>query len=141
MAGDEDAGEDVDDLDEEGEDAVAALLDGEQDGLDVVLEEEAGDHALADLLALLGDGVLVGEDGAGAEGAAAGDRVDGRNDGHEVLELVEVRRGDVDGAVERVHEGGVVGSEGEFRDDVGEVEGWGFDCLISCLLDAWWRTR
>lgn len=124
MAGDEDAGEDVDDLEEEGEDAVAVLLDGEQDGLDVVLEEEAGDHALADLLALLRDGVLVGEDGLGAaEGAAAGHGVDGRDDGHEVLELVEVRRGDVDGAVERVHEGGVVGPEGEFRDDVREVEG------------------
>lgn len=124
MAGDEDAGEDVDDLDEEGEEAVAALLDGQQDGLDVVLEEEARDHALADLLALLRHGVLVGEDGLGAERAAARDRVHGRDHGHEVLELVEVRRGHVDGAVEGVHERGVVGSERELRDDVREVEGW-----------------
>lgn len=122
VAGDEDAGEDVDDLEEEGEDAVAALLDGEQDGLDVVLEEEARHHELADLLALLGHGVLVGEDGARAR-AAAGHGVHRGHDGHEVLELVEVRRRGVDGAVEGVHEGGVVGAEGELGDDVREVEG------------------
>ena len=40
------------------------------------------------------------------------------------MELVEVGGGDVDGAVERVYEGGVEGSEGELVDDVGEVEGW-----------------
>lgn len=130
MAGDENAGEDVDDFDQESEDAVAALLDGEEDGLDVVLEEEAGNHALADVLALLGDGVLVRHDGAGA-GAAAGDGVDRRHDGHEVLELVEVRFGYVDGAVEGVDEGGVVRAEGELGDDVREVEGWRDTLFVS----------
>ncbi len=137
VAGDEDAGEDVDDLDEEGEEAVAALLDGEQDGLDVVLEEEAGHHALADGLALLRDGVLVGEDGAG-RGAAAGDRVDGGHHRHEVLELVEVRVRQVDGAVERVHERRVVRPERELRDDVGEVEGWRIRLLLARVSCPVW---
>lgn len=122
VAGDEDAAEDVDDLDGEGEDAVAALLDVQQDGLDVVLEEEAGDPALVDLLALLGDGVLVGEDGALGRVAAL-DAVYGRHHRHEVLELVEVRLGQVDGAVQRVHQRRVVRPERELRDDVREVEG------------------
>ena len=37
---------------------------------------------------------------------------------------MEVGGGDVDGAVERVYEGGIEGSEGELVDDVGEVESW-----------------
>lgn len=53
--------------------------------------------------------------------------VDGGHDREVVLELVEVvlvgGRG-CDGVVERVGEGGVVGSEGHFADDVGEVEGY-----------------
>lgn len=32
--------------------------------------------------------------------------------------------GRVEGAVERVEEGGVEGAEGELGDDVGEVESW-----------------
>lgn len=107
---DHDTTEYIDDLDGEGQDAVAALLDLQHDGLDVVLEEQAGDHALVDLLALLRDGVLVGEDGAACGGRPGTlvHAVDGGHDRHEVLELVEVRFGQVNGAIERVHERRVV---------------------------------
>lgn len=37
---------------------------------------------------------------------------------------MEVRLGDVDGAIERVDEGGVEGPKGELVDYVGEVEAW-----------------
>lgn len=107
----------IDELNEEHEEAVAVLVDGQQDWLNVVLDKDAGyGQALVDFLALLGDGVLVGEDGAGAHA------VDGRDDGEVVLEFVEVGGGKVDGAVERVDEGGVEVAEGEFGDDVREVE-------------------
>ena len=123
MAGNERAAQDVDELDDENEKAVAGLDDVEQDGLDVVLEEYAWDGAVADLAALLGHGVLIRDDGAGAEARRVTNAVDGWHDGHEVLELVEGDGGRVDGAVERVLERGEVGAEGELRDDVREVEG------------------
>lgn len=117
MAGDEDAADDVDELDEEDNEAVAGLVDGEQDRLNVVLDKDAGDGGvLVNLLALLGDGVLVGLDGAAA------DAVDGGDDGEVVLELVKVSAGDVDGAVEGVDEGRVKGAVGELGDDVRKVE-------------------
>lgn len=101
---DQHAAEDVDDLDEEEDQALAVLLHGEQDGLNVVLEEDAGDVVLVDGLAALRDGVLVGAD------VVAAVAVDGGHDGEVVLELVEVVRGRVDGAVEGVDEGGVEGA-------------------------------
>jgi hypothetical protein len=112
------AAEDVDELDEKDEEAVARLDNVEQDGLNVVLEKDAGDGALVDLAALLRDGVLVGGDGAAAAAGRVADAVHGRHDGHEVLELVEGDGGRVDGAVERILERGEVGAERELRDDV-----------------------
>lgn len=122
MARDQDTTNDVHNLDDEAQEAIARLLDVQQDGLHVVLEEDAGDVALADDVGLLGDGVLVREEGAVVVGGAGVDAVDGRDDGEEVLELVEVVWGGLNGAVERVGEGWVVVSKGEFVDDVGEVE-------------------
>ena len=129
MARNKRAAQHIDDLDEEHKDGVSRLLDVQQDGLDVVFEEDARDGVLADLGALLGDGVLVGEDGLGAAGAGAAERVDGRHNRHEVLEFVEVVVGAVDGLVEGVDEGGEEGPEGELGDNVGEVEG-----CTGCLL-------
>jgi len=110
----------------------SALLlgNGEQDGLDVEFEEDAGDHALADHVRLGGDSVLVRDDGVfvsvevGRGGGGEGAGVDGGHDGEVVLEFEEVERGGVEGAVERVEEGGVEGPEGEFGDEVREVEGF-----------------
>jgi hypothetical protein len=93
VASDQDAAHDIDDLDEEEQHAVAVLLHREQDGLNVVLEEDARNFAVANLLALLGDSVLVGVDVAGADG------VDSRDDGNVVLELVEVFWRRVDGQI------------------------------------------
>ena len=92
---------------------------------------------------LRGRGVLVRDDGvAGAvvrrEGRivrfvgrggrqrrrGGGTGVDGGDDGEVVLEFVEVVVRGGGGAVEGVEEGRVEGTEGEFVDDVGEVEGW-----------------
>ena len=80
-----------------------------------------------------GDGVLVGEDGAGGgegrvrgaverDAVREGARVDGGHDGEVVLEFVEVRVGGGEGVVEGVEKGGVEGTEGELVDNVGEVE-------------------
>lgn len=98
VSGDQDTAHDVDDLDQETDDAITALVDSQQDWLDVVLEENAGDVSLVDRLALLRHGVLVGENRPG---------VDAVHRGHNrkiVLKLVEVARGCVDSAVERVDE-------------------------------------
>jgi hypothetical protein len=120
--------QDIHDLDAKPQEAVPALLDDQQQRLDVVFPKYAGDGALADGEVLLGDGVLVGDDCgfAGEDGECGrggrGDGVDCGDDGEEVLELVEVGGGDGDGGVEGVDEGGVEGPEGEFGDDVREVE-------------------
>lgn len=97
---------------------LSLLADGQQDGLDVEFEEDAGHVELGDGGGLGRDGVLVGGDTAGA-GA-----VGGRDDGDVVLVFEEVGWGGADGVVERVEEGWVEGPEGEFVDDVREVEGW-----------------
>ena len=100
-------------------------------------------------MGLRGDGVLVGEDGVaggfrslllvfgalgggggggrgrGGEGGVRGAGVDGGDDGEVVLEAVEVVRRPGEGTVERVEQGGVEGPEGEFVDEVREVEGCG----------------
>lgn len=60
---------------------------------------------------LLRYGILVGVDSARGIGCGGVDGVDGRDDGEEVLEFMEVVGGRGDGAVERVEEGGVEGSE------------------------------
>lgn len=91
MARDKSAAEDVNDLDQEDEEAVPGLLDLQQYGLDVVLEEDARDDALIDLGALLGHSVLVREQRPVVVRARGADAVDGRHDGHEVLELMEMR--------------------------------------------------
>lgn len=117
MAGNEHTADDVDELEEENDEAVAGLVDGKQDGLNVVLDKDAGHgRVFVNFLALLGDGVLVGLD------CAAADAVDGGDDGEVVLELVKVGGGDVDGAVEGVDEGGIKCAVGELGDDVGKVE-------------------
>jgi hypothetical protein len=112
----------VDDLDQESEVAVASFLDRQQDRLNVVLEEDAGEHALVDLVALLVDGVLVRDNGLRGR-VRVTDGVDGRHNRHEVLELVEGVAGHIDGAIERVHERWVKGAKGELVDDVGKVKG------------------
>ena len=90
MASDHDAAQHIDDLDGEDEETRPRLLHRQQHGLDVVLEEDAGDHVLGDLLALLRHGVLVRQDRV-RRSALVSDRVDGGYDGEEVLEFVEVR--------------------------------------------------
>lgn len=116
VASHHDAAKDVDNLDQEAKETVAGLRDAQHDGLDVVLEEDAGDLVVRDDLALLRDGVLVGVDDPVAC------EVDGGDDGEEVLELVEVNNGGVDGAVEGVDQRWVKGAVGHFRYDVREVE-------------------
>ena len=111
MAGDESAAQDVDELDEEDEEAVSRLDDVEKYGLDIILEEDAGDGVVADLAALLRYGVLIGDDGAGAHAPGVTEAVDGRDDGEKVLELVKVCGRGVNGAVERVDEGRQIGAE------------------------------
>lgn len=129
-ATDQDPTHDIHQPDAQRQQAALLLGNGEQDGLDVEFEEDAGDHALADHVGLGGDGVLVRDDGVfvsvevGRGGGGEGAGVDGGHDGEVILEFEEVERGGVEGAVERVEEGGVEGAEGEFGDDVREVEGF-----------------
>lgn len=74
----------------------------------------------------MGGGVAVYGFEEGEERGGVG--VDGGHDGEVVLEFVEVvggGGGEGDGGVEGVGEGGEVRAEGEFADEVGEVECWG----------------
>lgn len=64
-AADQDAADGVDDADEETEGAVALFAHGQQDRLDVELEEDAGHVALADCALVRSHRVLVGEDRVG----------------------------------------------------------------------------
>ena len=132
-ASDQHPADDVHDPDTQRQETATTLADGEQYRLDVELEENAGDALLGYLVRLGGDGVLVGEDGAGGGerrvgGAVQGNPVgecagvDGGYDGEVVLELVEVRVGGGKGMVERIEEGGVEGPERELIYYVGEVE-------------------
>lgn len=121
------ATQDIHDLEEEAQEAISALLDRQHQRLDVVLEEDAGQRMLVDRAILIGHGVLVcgdGSFGGDAEGVGGGDGVDGGYDGEEVLEFVKGVGGGGDGAVEWVDQRGVERAEGEFGDDVGEVERW-----------------
>lgn len=143
-ASDDHTGDGIHEADKQGEKAAALFADEKQDGLDVVLEEDAGDEegAFGERGRLAGCCVLVREDevavGAvgvgggwweGAEGCVDGAGalgVDCGHDGEEVLVFVVVGFGGRDGFVERVEDGWVVWAEGEFVDDVCEVECFGF---------------
>ena len=64
MPSDKNTAKYINDLNAEPKERVSALLDVEQDRLDVVLKEDAWNGLLADLVALLRNGVLVGDNGA-----------------------------------------------------------------------------
>ena len=104
VSSNENTADDVNNLDQQADDAITAFVNGQQNGLDIVLDENSGDPSLVHGLALLGHGVLVGKDRLGV------DAVDGGNDREIVLELVEVGFGRVDCAIERVDERGVEGT-------------------------------
>lgn len=123
VAGDKRTTKDVDDLDEKDEEAVPRLFDLQENGLDIVLDKDARDHSLVDLGALLGDGVLVRKQRVVVVRACRPDAVDSRHDGNEVLKLVEVARGHVDGPVEGVLKRWEEAAERELVDDMREVEG------------------
>jgi hypothetical protein len=134
------ATDDVDEPNHEAEETTPLLSHGQGDGLDVELDEDAGDVILGDLVRLRGGGVLVCLYGVGRVedvfGGVVGVAVygfeereqrgivgvDGRDDGKVVLEFVEVVFGGRDGVVEGVDEFGVVRAEGQLLDLVGEVE-------------------
>lgn len=103
---------------------LSLLTDGQKYGLNVKFEEDAGHVALGDGGGLGCDGVLICGDAPGAGGVGGGD------DGDVVLVFEEVGWSGADGVVEGVEEGRVEGAEGEFVDDVREVEGW-------CRLVSW----
>lgn len=127
VSSDENTADDVDDLDQQADNAVAAFVNCQQDRLDIVLDENSGNPSLVHGLALLGYGVLVGKDGLRV------DAVDGGNDRKIVLELVEVGLGRVDCAIERVDERGVERTVRKLRDDVRKVElcDW-----LACGIDS-----
>lgn len=112
MPSDKNAANDIDDLDEELEDTVTVLLHCEHDWLDVILDKDARNLALADFLALLSHSVLVGTK------VAAAMLVESGHHREVVLEHVEVDLGRVDSTVERVDQARVERSVGQFGDDV-----------------------
>lgn len=125
MAGDQHATHHIHNLDDEFEKSIAALLDLQQERLDIVFEEDSRHAAFVDVLVLRRDGVLVCGEESGARGGREGgwgEGIDGWDDGEEVLEFVEVGGGGGDGAVEGIEKGWVIGSEGKFGDYVAEVE-------------------
>lgn len=102
----------------------------QQDRFDIVLEEDARDDALADLVALLGHGVLIGEKRGIVSWIRRPNAVNGGHDGHEVLELVEVCSGEIDCTVERIFERRVKATKGQLVDDVREIEVWMMKQLV-----------
>lgn len=99
-------------LDHKSQEAISALLDAQKYRLDIVFEEDTWHISLAYDVWLFGYTVLVCEERAVGIGRACVDRVDGRDDREEVLELEEVIGGCGDGSVERVDQGGVEVSKG-----------------------------
>jgi hypothetical protein len=116
VSSDENTADDVDDFNKQANDTVAALVNCQQDWLDVVLEEDSRNPSVVDCLALLRDGILVGQDGPGV------DAVHGGHNGKVVLELVEVVGSSVDSTVEGIDERGVEGAVRKLRDDVRKVK-------------------
>lgn len=106
VSSDQHAADDVDEFNAEEEDGVAVLSDGQQDRLNVVLNEHARNHVLGNAFALFRNGVLVRGDGV-----VGTDGVLGRYNREIVLELVEVILGNVKGAVEGVYERWIVRAE------------------------------
>jgi hypothetical protein len=112
----EDTTDNIDNLNQEGNNTITTLMHRQQNGLDIVLDEDTGDPVVANLLALLRHGILV------RNNLFRADAVDCRDDGEVVLELVEVGAGKVDGSVERVDKRWVERAVGELGNDVGEVK-------------------
>ena len=118
----------------------AFLPHGQQDGFDIEFKEDAGDGSFVNRVRLGCGCILVRDDGVAGAVIRRERRVvwlmncgrrwrrragvDCGDDGEVVLEFVEVGVCGCVGAVEGVQEGRVEGAEGEFVDDVGEVEGW-----------------
>ena len=101
----------IDHLDHKSQKAISAFLNREEHRLNIIFEEYTRYGTLTHNMRLLRYGILVGVDSARGIGCGGVDGVDGRDDGEEVLEFMEVVGGRGDGAVERVEEGGVEGSE------------------------------
>lgn len=115
--------EHIHNLDHESQESVSAFFHGEKHRLDVVFEEDSWDRMIADDVRLLGDSVLVCEESFKSIGTAV-HGVDRWDNWDEILEFVEVVWSCRDGAIEGVKEGGVEGSEREFRHDMGEIESY-----------------
>lgn len=157
----QDPTDDIHDPNEQPQKPHALFPYGQQDGFDVEFEEDAGDGAFADGVGVGGRGVLVRDDGVagavvwregrvgalavcgGFGGSSGGAGVDCGDDGEVVLVFVEVGGRGCVGAVEGVEEGRVEGPEGEFVDDVGEVEGFELLLFVSQLFFGCfgWRER
>lgn len=137
VTGNQCSAEDVDHLDQENKEAVPMFDNVQQDRLDVVLEKDAGDGPVIDLVSLFRNGILVGEQCFRPDSVGMTDTVGCGHDREEVLELVEGRRSRVDGAVQRVDEGGQERTEGELVDDVGEVERYRRSvCLLQSMREG-----
>lgn len=111
------------------------LPDRQKYRLNVEFEEDARDGAFVDVVRLRGDGILIrdysvggcrehvrGGSGRGGGFGGGGSRVDCGDDGEVVLVFVKVGAGCCIGFVQRVEEGWVEGTEGQFVDYVGEIE-------------------
>lgn len=152
---DQNTADHIDQSDDQVQKTAPVLGDGEQDGLNVKLDKNAGDLAFVHNVGLLGDCVLVGKDCAAGEAALGcfvaaaeghgGGRVggefagvvgvDGGDDGEVVLELFKVLVGGCARVVQRVVEARVEGAEAEFVDLMRKVEGWE-GVLVSVLKRA-----
>jgi hypothetical protein len=123
MASHQNTTEYIHNFNHESQEAISAFLDCKQHWLNIVFKEYPWDRLLVDAVGLLGNGVLVGENAIAGVVTATIDCVDGWDNGEEVLEFVEVVWSCGHRAIEGVEEGGVEGTEGEFVDDMREVEG------------------
>lgn len=125
----------IDEPDHQRQETAAFLADQQQDGLDVILEEDPRhvERTLGDIVRLAGSRVLVGENQVavvavmfdrrrGCVGVPRSLGVDGWNDRQEVLEFVVVGFGRGDGFVQWIEDRRVVRTEREFRDHMREIE-------------------
>lgn len=114
----------IHDPDEQCHEPSPLFPDGQQDWLDIELEEDAGHAAFVDRVRLRRHRVLIREDCRGRAFARhRGACVDCRDHGAVVLVLEKVFGRRSVCFVERVQEGRVEWAKGEFVDDVGEIEG------------------